>query len=115
MSPDGSQLTPAPEINAAELLGWLYSPGSQVKVYGPAYQILTLPEPSQLVELINLAREQDCSWALLDGPRASSSNWLLDLYWEEQPEMPQKLLERSQARCVKLTDLLSALDEYIQQ
>ena len=115
MSSDGSQLIPAPLIKAEELVAWVYHPGTQVKLYGPAYQIISLPEPSQMIQLILLSREEGCAWALLDGPRAASSNWMLDLNWEDQPEMPQKLLEQSQARCVKLTDLAAALDEYIQQ
>jgi hypothetical protein len=114
VSDDTSQLAVAPEIDASELVVWIFHPGTQIKVAGPARQIMALPAAQQLGQLIQMAREEDCSWALLDGPRQTRSQWLLDLWWEERPEMPKSLLQATQARAVKLADLQASLGEYVQ-
>lgn len=108
------QLLPAPEIPAAELVAWIYHPQTAVKITGPQHQILQLPEPWQLLALLEMAILQHNCWALLDGPRAQRTDWLLDIWWEEQPEMPSRLLEKTQARSVNLAALSDAIAEYIQ-
>lgn len=114
VSDDSGQLIFAPEIKASELVAWIYHPQTPVKVSGPSHQIMSLPEPRKLQALVQMALDQNYSWVLLDGPRAQRTDWMLDIWWEDRPEMPARLLEQTQARSLSLVDLLAAIDEYVQ-
>lgn len=115
VSESAGQITPAPRINPSELIAWVYHPQTMIKVAGPSHQIVTLPEPIKLKALLEMAVEEGYQWALLDGPRAQRAEWLLDMWWEDQPEMPAGLLQKTQARALKLSELGAALEEYIQK
>jgi len=96
-------------IDAASLLRWMYDPQSQVQLTGPAHQLLALPTPDKLLQLVAMAQEEGRTWALLDGPRPARAGWLLDIWWNEQPEMSPTLLAATQARCLPLKELASQL------
>jgi len=104
------QTQPVPQVQGPELLAWLYQNSQQIRVNGPAYQVLLLPEVQVLDELLGLAQERGCEWVLLDGPRQQRPNWMMDPWWAEQPEMPGRLIEITQARCAQISSLRQAIN-----
>jgi hypothetical protein len=103
-------MQPVPQVQAAELLQWLYQNSPQIRINGPAYQVLLLPELPVLDELLAAAQERGCEWVLLDGPRQQRPNWMMDPWWSDQPEMPGRLIELTQSRCVQITSLRQAIN-----
>lgn len=109
MGNDADRLQLVPQVEAAELVQWMYQNAPQIKVTGPAYQVVALPQPGLLDELLAAAEDKGCVWVLLDGPRQQRPTWMVDPWWSEQPEMHGRLVEMTQARCIRIDALRGAI------
>jgi hypothetical protein len=89
----------------------MYQNRNQVFLSGPDYQTLQLPEAGVLSEIISRAESEGNNWLLLDGPRESRPYWLIDPWWVEQPEMKQRLIDITHARCVPLAALRTTIQQ----
>lgn len=96
-------------LDPQQLVRWLYQPGNHVRVASETHAMLPLPSPVQLAELLSVAEQNGFQWVLLDGPRPMRNYWVLDPWWSDQPEMTERMLQTTQARCAELSPLREAL------
>lgn len=111
MNASTSELVEVPVADAAGVCQWIYQAPERVQILGDRHQRLMLPQPVLLVQLLAQAYESGCRWALIDGPRRSRPAWLINPWWGERPEMSQRLIELTQATCVRLGDLSAAAQQ----
>lgn len=106
-----SDLVDVPEIAAERIGGWLYADAraEPVLVAMTAVRLAELPGREQLLELLAVAQQGGHEWVLLDGPRPSRPEWVLDPWWSERPQMTEALIDIAKARCVSASDLLAWL------
>jgi hypothetical protein len=104
----GSERVPVPELEVERFLHWVQS-GAQPFIELQGRQLQPVRSVRDLDAVVAQAYNRGCKWMLLDGPKPVRQYWILDPWWEDEPEMTERLQRATQARCVRLSDLYSAI------
>jgi hypothetical protein len=100
-----------PQIQTQQFLAWIVQLQPCPILVFEGQQLVQYDNLQTLAHLVAQAYNQHCAWILLDGPRQSRPCWLLDPWWEDQPEMSPALQTSTHAHCVALESLYQALQE----
>jgi hypothetical protein len=104
----GSERVPVPELEVERFLHWVQS-GAQPFIELQGRQLQPVRTIQDLDAVISQAHSRGCKWMLLDGPKPVRQYWILDPWWEDEPEMTERLQRATQARCVNLRLLYEAI------
>jgi hypothetical protein len=103
-----------PDRPTSGFVDWMFTqPEGSVQVAGNGHALHNIPKASRLVSLLKEAHDNGCRWVLVDGPRKFRTSWLIDPWWTTHPQFPQRMIEKTNAGCLDLTQMIDDVQRHV--